>query len=261
MIEIIDITNDNGIYIFSISIENDLLLNKGDEQTFLIGEIRSQEWAYYNDAYLTMERAITRSEGECWSEMFFDTYDKVYEYCAGCNAHLRKNSGDTLAFPLKKSIKAPISVVEMDQKKIFESQDELIVLAGSEEKKKVIKFLEGQRLSTLVASNSQLQEIDFYGSVSDGKMLFVVNSGDLKELLKKGNYYFVSGMVAILYPDDESEIFEIYKLVTKYLQHKLGIHIVHILSGNFFLPVIGKSIADVIEGRVVLANDICTEMR
>ena len=92
-------------------------------------------------------------------------------------------------------------------------------------------------------------------------MLFVVNAGDLKELLKKGNYYFVSGMVAILYPDDENEVFEIYKLVTKYLQHKLGIHIVHILSENFFLPVIGKSIADVIEGRVVLANDICAEMR
>ena len=83
----------------------------------------------------------------------------------------------------------------------------------------------------------------------------------IKELLKKGNYYFVSGMVAILYPDDESEVFEIYKLVTKYLQHKLGIHIVHILSENFFLSVIGKSIADVIEGRVVLANDICAEMR
>lgn len=261
LIEIIDITNDNGIYIFSISIENDLLLNKGDEQTLLIEGIRSQEWAYYNEAYLTMERAITRSECECWSEMFFNTYDKVYEYCAGCNAHLRKNSGDTLAFPLKKSIKTPVSVVEMDQKKIFESQDELIVLARSEEKKSVIKFLESQRLSTLVATNSQLQEINFFESVSDRKTLFVVNSGDLKELLKKGNYYFVSGMVAILYPDDESEVFELYKLVAKYLQHKSGIHIVHILSENCFLPMIGKRIADIIEGRVMLANDICAEMR
>ena len=237
------------------------MLNKGDEQTLLIEGIRSQEWAYYNEAYLTMERAITRSECECWSEMFFNTYDKVYEYCAGCNAHLRKNSGDTLAFPLKKSIKTPVSVVEMDQKKIFESQDELIVLARSEEKKSVIKFLESQRLSTLVATNSQLQEINFFESVSDRKTLFVVNSGDLKELLKKGNYYFVSGMVAILYPDDESEVFELYKLVAKYLQHKSGIHIVHILSENCFLPMIGKRIADIIEGRVMLANDICAEMR
>ena len=130
------ITNDNGIYIFSISIENHLLLNKGDEQKRLIEAIRSKEWAYYNNAYLTMERAITKSEGECWSEMFFDTYDKVYAYCAGCNAHLRKNSGDTLVFPLKKSIKSPVSVVEMDQKKIFESQDELVVLAGYRRKRR-----------------------------------------------------------------------------------------------------------------------------
>lgn len=100
----------------------------------------------------------------------------------------------------------------------------MIVLAGSEEKKKVIKFLESQRLSTLVASNSQLQEIDFYENISDGKTLFVINSGDLKALLKKDNYYFVSGMVAILYPDDESEVFELFKLVIKYLQHKSGIH-------------------------------------
>ena len=114
---------------------------------------------------------------------------------------------------------------------------------------------------TLLASNSQIQEIDFYESISDGKTLFVINSDDLKALLKNDNYYLVSGMVAILYPDDESEVFELFKLVTKYLQHKSGIHIVHILSENFFLPMIGKSMADVIEGRVVLANDICAEMR
>ena len=39
------------------------------------------------------------------------------------------------------------------------------------------------------------------------------------------------------------------------------LHIVHILSENCFLPMIGKRIADIIEGRVMLANDICAEMR
>lgn len=258
LIEIIDITNDNGIYIFSVEIKDDFLRNKSDAQTDLLDQIRTDEWNYYNDAYLTMEKAINDSAHECWSEMFFDTYDKVYEYCAGCNAHKDRNNGDAQAFPLRKNIKAPVISVELNQKMLFESQDELIVIAKREERIKVIEYLERHRLACLVATNRQIQDLGYFEGVSTEKSTYIVGPAGMKELLKKGNYYYISGMVAILYPDREDEIFEVFKMAMQYLCHKFGIHVVHVLGNNTYLPSVGKSIADLIEGRVVTADVLCS---
>lgn len=258
LIEIIDITNNNGIYIFSIEIKEELLRNRSDAQIGLLDQIRNEEWNYYNDAYLTMEKAINGSENECWSEMFFDTYDKVYEYCAGCNAHKDRNNGDAQAFPLKKNIKEPVLSVEADQKSLFESQDELIVLAKPGDRIKVIEYLERQRLACLVATKQQIQDVGYFEGVSSGKSTYIVGPAGMKELLKKGNYYYISGMVAILYPDREDEIFEVYKIAVQYLCHKAGIHVIHILADNTYFPAVGKNIADLIEGRIATADVLCS---
>lgn len=258
LIEIIDITSDNGVYTFSIEIKNDLLLNGCDAQTGLLEQIRLEEWNYYNDAYLTMKKYINSSEYECWSQMFFDTYNKVYEYCAGCNAHKNKNNGDAQAFPLKKSIKAPVINVGLDQELLFESQDQLVVIAKPEEKIRVIDYLERQRLACLVATRQQIQDMNYFGGVTTGKSTYIVGPTGMKELLKKGNYYYISGMVAILYPDHENEIFEVFKMATQYLSHKAGIHVVHIITENTYFPAVGKSMVDLIDGRVVTADVLCS---
>jgi len=258
LIDIIDITNNKGIYFFSIEIKNRLLLNKGAEQEVLLDGIRNEEWGYYYNAYLTMAKAVKRSKNECWSEMFFDTYDKVYEYCAGCNAHKNINNGDARVFALKQSIKEPVKEVKIDQKMIFESQDELIVIAKEEEKARIIKFLDEQRASCLVATDQQLEAIKYFDFDSVKKSTYIVDPTGVKDLLKKGSYYYISGVVVVLYPEDEKEVFDIYKIVIQYLCHKVGIHIVHILSKNVFFPSVGKSIIDLIEGRIVSADTLCS---
>lgn len=258
LIDIIDITNEKGVYTFSIEIKEDLLRNKSEAQTSLIEKIRAEEWEYYNNAFLTMEKSVINSEKECWSEMFFETYDKVYEYCAGCNAHKDKNNGDIHAFPLKKRINEPIINVEPDQRLLFEAQEELVVIARHDERIKVIDYLEQQRLSCLVATAQQIQEIKYFENVSAGKPTYIVGPTGMKEILKKGNYYYISGMVAILYPDSEKKIFELFKLATQYLRHKSGIHVVHIVAENTFFPEAGKGIADLIEGRVITTEVLCS---
>ena len=258
LIDIVDITSDKGVYIFSIVLKNSLLLNKSDMQTNLLEKIRSKEWNYYSDAYLTMEEAIRKSDSECWSEMFFDTYDKVLEYCAGCNAHKSINNGDLHAFALKQSIKNPLKEIKPDQKRIFESQDEIVVMAKGEEKLEVINELDHQRMSCLIASDQQLEELGYFKSIVSMKSTFIINTKGSKDLLKNDNYYYLSGIVAILYPDTEKDIFDTYKMATKYLCHKAGIHLVHILSKNVFFSSIGKNITDLIEGRVVSANTFCS---
>ena len=254
LIEIVDITNDSGIYIFSIKIKEDLLRKGSDAQTNMLEQIRAKEWNYYNGAYLTMEKSIKNSESECWSEMFFETYDKVYEYCAGCNEHKNRNNGDAQVFPLKKNIKEPVLCIDLDQKQLFESQDELIIFSKPEERIRVIEHLERQRIACLVATKQQIQDVGYFENVSSGKSTYIIDPAGVKELLKKRNYYYISGMVAILYPDRDEEVFEMYKMAIQYLCHKTGIYVVHILASNTYFPTVGKNIADLIEGRVVAAD-------
>ena len=90
--------------------------------------------------------------------------------------------------------------------------------------------------------------------MKSNKNTYIVGRLGAKELLKNGNYYYISGVVAIIYPDDEKELIEIFKMAQKYLCHKAGIHVVHILNENVYLPAIGKNITDLIDGRVITAD-------
>ena len=47
-------------------------------------------------------------------------------------------------------------------------------------------------------------------------------------------------------------------MAMQYLCHKAGIHVVHILADNTYFPALGKNIADLIEGRVVTADVLCS---
>lgn len=257
LINIISITNDKGIYIISVEIKNSVLVSGGKAQDELIERIRSEEWDYYNDAYRIMERAIKSDYTTCWSQMFFDTYDRINEYCAGCNAHLKINNSDSGAFSLKRPIKIPIREIFADQRKVFEGQDELVIIARTDEKENAVRYLEQLRVSCLIASEPMLDELRYFESIISKRNMYVVGRNGARELLKRGNYYYISGVVAVLYPDDSKEIWEIYRMIRQYLCHRQGIQVVHILSGNVFIPSAGKNITDLIEGRVITADTLC----
>ena len=257
LINIVSITNDKGIYIISVEIRNSVLISDGKAQDELIDRIRTEEWDYYNDAYRIMERAIKADDTACWSQMFFDTYDKIDEYCAGCNAHLLINNNDRGTFPLKRAIKVPTREVLADQKKIFENQDELVIIAGTDEKTDVLRYLDQLRVSCLIASEHMFEELQYFESNKSKKNTYLVGRSGARELLKKGNYYYISGIVAVLYSENQKEIWEMYRMVRQYLCHKLGIHVVHILSENVFISTVGKNITDFIEGRVITADILC----
>lgn len=254
LINIVSITNEKGVYIVSIEIVNDQLRNGGDEQTMVIEKIRSEEWDFYNGAYNVMKAAIKNSRQTCWSEMFYDTYDKVDEHCSGCNAHTVMNNSDTLAFDLKVPIKEPVAEVKIDQLAMFESQRELMVISDYRQKAAVVSHLEEMRVSAIIASEQQMLELSFFDKVSPRQNTLIIGWKEAKELLKKGSYYYISGVVAVLYPLDEKEAFEIYKFVSQYLCKKQGIHVVHVLENNLHFSLLHKNINEMIEGRVVEAS-------
>ena len=142
-----------------------------------------------------------------------------------------------------------------DQKSIFEGLDELVVIAG-DKKIEIIEVLEKTRLSCLIASDMLLEDLQYFSRVYSKNNTYIIGYNGAKELLKRENYYYISGLVAVLYPDNDKEALEMFRMTQKYLSHKHGIHLIHILSENIYIPGHNKSLTDYIEGRVIAANNL-----
>ena len=99
-----DVISQTDKYIFVIEIIEDGLRLNDELQNQMLDDIRTKEWNYYADAFQTIQAAIKNSEWDCWSEMFYETYDRVSEYCAGCNAHTEAIESDFVEFPLKMQV-------------------------------------------------------------------------------------------------------------------------------------------------------------
>ena len=256
LIEINDVIPSYDKYLFIISILNDHLL-VGDDHIFeIIDKIRTEEWDYYNDAFQLMKSAIKNRSRRCWSEMFFDTYDKVFEYCAGCNTHDEPDEGDFFDFSLKIPVRSPLAPFEQYQLSLFGDSKELIVFSDQTQFPALWTALLKKRLSTLVVPKTIVID-DFLAQCTCKSNLLIIDSNELRDLLKKPNYYYVSGMVGIVYSGAEQDIYNTFRLVNKCFKNHPSIRIVHILSENIYFSSLGKSFTDLVQGPVIPLDLLC----
>ena len=255
LINIKDIIIDNEIYLFAIDITDDRLRLKNEELSCLIEYIRTKEWNYYYEAHSTIEEALKNHNDVCWSEMFYKTYDKVVEYCGGCKCHDTPYNGDPYEKALKVPIKTPVKEVSSDQEILFGSGIELVVFASYSQRPKLIDALINMRLSILVMnSDSILQDFKLNDFSRDAKSLFVIGNRELRELAKKDNRYYISGLVAVVYPDEALSAWKQYLTVKNYLCTNSNVRVVHILKENIYFEGQEKMITDLIDGPVVNAE-------
>lgn len=256
LIRIREVLPQSDKYIFVIEIVDGGLRNTDENQFSIIDKARTVEWNYYNEAFQSVKKAIKNYRNVCWSEMFYETYDKISEYCAGCTAHTEPDESDFYEFPLKVSVNNPIKILASDQMALFGGAKELIAIVPANKKISVLDALCDKRLSVLV--NPDDTNIDnLLSNASHPRNLFVIDNNQLRELIKKSSYYYVSGMVAVIYNGNQKEIYEQFKLVSKYLSGKTEIKIIHILEENTFFDELSKSFSDMIDGPVVPTDKLC----
>ncbi len=255
LIKIHEVLFQSGKYIFIIEILNDLLRDENEHSFNLLDEVRTDEWNYFYLAYELMRKAIEHSEHTCWSEMFFETYDKVSEYCAGCNAHSEPNEGDFYEFPLKVPVRSPVKGFSEDQLLLFRDAEEIVVTVDKDKCQQVFSQL--LKLRTAVFVGSADLETFLETSISQQNMM-LVNWEELRELMKKSNYYYISGVVAVAYEGSEKEIFRQLRLVSTYLRNKMEIKIIHMVPKNVYFKNCGKNFFDLIDGPVIPAAMFCS---
>jgi ATP-dependent DNA helicase RecQ len=213
--------------------------------------VREREWDYYSESYKLLQTTIRNSEKECMSEMFYEAYSKVSEFCAGCNAHNEPVVGDSGQFPLK----VPIALLERplsdDQKTLFRDSDELIVYADFQKENNLFKGLIQKRVSCILVPPKK-EELIWGRIIEQDAIANILITGydEAFKLVKSQGFYYIEGIIAIFYADEEEEILEVFRLINRYLRKRNGIKIMHIVKENVFFSSLEKTITELIEGPV-----------
>ena len=258
MISIMEVLPQNDNYIFVVSINDDLLRTNDNALQQKIESIRTQEWDYYNEAFKQIKKAILQSGKSCWSEMFYETYDKVSEYCAGCDAHNEAIEGDFYEFSLKRPVTQPVKQLAMDQLALFGPAYEMVVYADEKQRMFLIEELQKKRLSVLI-TESDLKLNEGASASHSGNSLLVIDCSELRDLMSKSCYYYVSGLVAIVYSGEEGDVYNQLKMVIQYLSNKSFIRLIHIIKENVYFESLNKAFTDLIDGPVMPINVICSK--
>lgn len=253
LIDIHEVISDKYKYTFIIEIKNELLRSENQQQFDLIEELRTEEYVYFEKSFKSMRYAIQHADTWCWSEMFYKTYDKVSEYCAGCNNHKDIINGDFMDYPLKAGVKETTRELTDDQLARFGSGNNLVIMAPPDERAKVFATLSRLRISAFVSDSKEIIE-ECCESMAESSNVLFLNSKDLITLAKKKNYYYLSGLIAIYYSGTSGSVRKLLDFSTKYLNKHPGIKVIHILAENQYFDSIDKSFTDLINGPVISAN-------
>lgn len=256
-IRIDEVLAHSGGYTFVIEILDDLLRTKDGLLETEMETIRTEEWAYYKASFDLMNKSIRRNGKDCWSEMFFETYDKVFEYCAGCANHNRPNIGDSAKFCLKTPIEAPKYDLSADQLSMFGESKHLIVRCIPEKTIDTLRDLSNRRLTGLIVPKSW-DSSPFFSDPKNNIGLLIMDTMELHELIKKKSWYYISGVFAVLYQGTDHDIYEQLLTVTNELGSIPWVRIVHIISKDIYFNWINKSFSDFLDGRQIFAEAITT---
>lgn len=247
MIRILEVKIDQGRYMILIKIEDDRLRVVDDELVKHIEIIREQEWNYYNTSYNAISNAVRVNCRDCISELFTNTYSKVFEYCAGCNAHNETIVGDISKFPLKNRVSEPLKALSDEQIAPFGTANELVVDANETEQENLISKLVEKGVSLIIVPDHFERE-DMLLNIKSKRNTMIFSLDEAYQLIQMRGFYFVSGLIAVIYPKEENEIGQQYVIVKNNLCGKASTKVVHIVEKNAYIIQAGKTLVELVDG-------------
>lgn len=253
MIRILDVKIDQGRYRILIQIEDDRLLDINETLHKYITQIREEEWNYYSLAYKAIAYAVRPNSRECISELFTDTYSKVFEYCAGCNIHQEPFVGDTPKFPLKCGVARPLKAISTEQNQPFGTANEMMVVANESEQGDLLNRLVQKGVTKIIVP-SQYENTDMLLGLGKGKNTMIFGLEELHQLVKMKGFYYTSGLVVVIYPKDETAIGKQYTIIKNILCGKESTKVIHIAEKNAYIASAGKTLVELIDGPCLKAN-------
>jgi ATP-dependent DNA helicase RecQ len=253
MIHILEVKIVKGRYMILIEIVDDQLRLVDDEFKAYIETVREVEWEFYNTSYNAIANAVRSNCKECISELFTDTYSKVYEFCAGCNAHKDSIVGDIPKFPLKNRVSEPLRSLSEEQTALFGDAQELVVIANKVDQEELINKLVEKGISLIIVPDKYKYSESLL-NMKAKKNIMIVGLEEAFQLTSKRGFFFTSGLVAVIYPEDEKEIGQQYVVVKNNLCGKPSTKVIHIIEKNAYVAEAGKSFVELVDGPSLQPN-------
>lgn len=253
MIKILEVSIENGKYMIIIEIIDDKLRTNNEELKEHIDSVRESEWNYYNGSYNAMSNAVRNNARTCLSELFTDTYSKVYEFCAGCNVHSSPIIGDIPKFPLKNRVGFPLRKLTVEQALLFGDSPEAVIVCKDNEKWKVIDSLI-EKGASLIIFPDEFKVNDISIDVKAKKNVLIAGLEEAFQLSSKKALYYTSGLVVVVYPENEKDIGEQYNIIRNNFCEKKSTKVIHIINKNAYISSAGKTFTEIVNGPSLQAN-------
>ena len=145
---------------------------------------------------------------------------------------------------------SPLVTLANDQLELFGGSDDVVFIPASEEKALLFKGVGQLRISAFISESTDVIENCLCSMVKSSKML-VLNPKDLKALVKKKSFYYLSGIIAVYYSGSPKEIYELLKFSMNNLSRHLGTKVIHIIDENQYFDWLDKAFVDLVAGPVV----------
>lgn len=243
-------------YVILIELIDDRLMVINDELTELITQFREEEWEFYSSSYNAISSAVRANCKDCISELFYDTYSKVYEYCAGCNAHTNAIIGDINKFPLKNRVIEPLRTISDEQRQPFGDALELVtILNDNDSLRTLVDKLVSKGVTTFVLPDTK-DDYENLIRINSIRNTLIITQSDLFNLQKAGGYYYTSGLVAVIYDKGKNTIGKQYLSIRNNLCRKSETRVIHIIKENTYLDELGKNFIELVDGPSLFSDTL-----
>lgn len=237
-------------YYIRVTIQDNRLLQITDDTQELIEQIRDKEWKKNEREFKTMRQAILRGEKICWSEMFFNTYGLVSEYCAGCNNHNRIIDTDKNRFELVKKIQTPIRKLSPELDNIFGGANEAMLMADLENNNLLGKIINKGFVSVVLDDSNTEDYMNLLQNMETKSNVNVLGLNEFSKLLNHGDLYYISGDIVVLYRSSMDGIYKKFAKMRTALSTG-AIRILHIFEEDVYFADNGKNASALIDGPVL----------
>lgn len=233
-------------YRIRVEILEESLRNETQEIPNIITIIRDKEAKRFETGMKRITESIKYSERLCWSEMFYSTYNKVSEYCAGCNQHEKVESMEKNKFPLLLPVKEPYKEITAELNSLYQKSEELLLI-GEEGDFTLANIFMKRGASIIVVDRTEIDKnFDLILNMNRRSNIMIISLKEYRELRMQNSDYYISGGVIALYEPDNNNKYERYITLKNYQNEK--VKIVHLMPEDYYLSQVQKPISSVIDG-------------
>lgn len=232
--------DESNRYIFSVKILNDVLMCENDESKMLIENIRNQEAERAYQSFNLFRDSINKADTVCWSEMFYETYSRVSEYCSGCNSHSETIHDEKSRFPLLSAISKPERKLSAKQLAFFGATKEMLIISTTPPVEVINRYH-----PDIVVCDELIESNDI-----TNRIVNVMNFNEFRELMMHGDGYYISGVIFVAYSTADDVARKQYKLIRDYCRNDK--YLIHLSQSDYLVSVsTEKHISNCIVGSVI----------